>query len=56
VHLIGSYCANISRGTVHKTLNLQSVFLIFTNWYVLRLILDVSERNHDLKLEETNIN
>jgi len=56
VHPVGSYLANISRITVHKTLNLQSVVLTFSYFYVLRFILDIYERNHYLDLEETNTN
>lgn len=56
VHAVDSYSGNMSRCTVHKTLNLQTVLLTFSPWYVLRLILDVSERNRDLDLEKTNIN
>jgi hypothetical protein len=38
-----------------KRYKLQTVLLTFSTWYVLRLMLKVTERNHDLDLGETNI-
>jgi hypothetical protein len=42
--------------SARKIYKLQSVLLTFSTWRVLRWILDESERNHNLVLEETNIN